>query len=222
MEQSGYVAQLVEWVNSLSPSAAQFWGAVVGVGGGLTAILTGAFVNAVLNRRRDDRLRGLEGRAVAAAIRGELSCMKLSIQDLLPIWREGQSIFSEAAKRRAAVPGGADDPVDAREYARLPPADHLIYEAIAPRLGSLGSDLAGAITVIYTNYRVRSEIFDQPFQILSTDLPMHFAEQIAWGEKFCTDCADIERFLMEFEKTGKSASLAAEIRKAREDGPKTP
>ncbi len=40
----------IEWINTLSPSAAQFWGAVVGVGGGLTAILIGALVNAVLRR----------------------------------------------------------------------------------------------------------------------------------------------------------------------------
>lgn len=42
----------VAWVNSLSPSAAQFWGAAFGVGGGLTAILLGAFFNAIVNLTR--------------------------------------------------------------------------------------------------------------------------------------------------------------------------
>ena len=76
---------IFEWVNTLDPGEAQFWGAVVGVGGGLSAILMGALFNAFLNRRRDDRLRDTEGRAVAAAIRGELASMKLSIATLLPI-----------------------------------------------------------------------------------------------------------------------------------------
>ncbi len=58
----------MEWVNALSPSAAQFWGHVVGVGGGLIAILMGALVNAALNRSRDNRLRDQEARAVAAAL----------------------------------------------------------------------------------------------------------------------------------------------------------
>ncbi len=197
----------IEWVNTLSPSAAQFWGAVVGVGGGLTAILIGALVNAVLNRRRDDRLRDIEGRAVAAAIRGELASMKLSIADLLPIWKEGERMFSTVRSQQHSMPGGTGASIDASEYAKLPPFHATIFEANASRLGLLGSDLAGVVTVVYTNYRVRSEIFKQPFEIKAKDLPKHFAEQIKWGKKFCEHSGDIERFLIEFEKTGRSASL---------------
>ncbi len=210
----------IEWVNTLSPSAAQFWGAVVGVGGGLTAILMGALFNAFLNRLRDDRLRELEGRAVAAAIRSELATMKLSIADLLPIWEEGEDVFSTVRRQQAGFPGGVGAPIDATEYAKLPPYQATIFEAYASRLGLLGSDLAGVVTVVYTNYRVRSEIFKQPFEIKARDLPEHFAQQIKWGKKFCEHSGDIERFLIEFEKTGRSASLAveaAEFRRKQQD-----
>ena len=207
----------IEWVNTLSTSAAQFWGAVVGVGGGLTAILIGALVNAGLNRRRDDRLRDTERRAVAAAIRGELASMKISIADLLPIWEEGERVFSTVRSQQASFPGGIGAPINANEYAQLPPSHASIFEANASRLGLLGSDLAGAVTIVYTNYRVRSEVFKQSFEIMAKDLPEHFAQQIEWGKKFCEDCGDIERFLIEFEKTGRSASLAAEIRRKQQD-----
>ena len=214
-----------EWINTLNPSAAQFIGAAVGVGGGLAAILTGALVNAGLNRRRDDRLRDIEGRAVAAAIRGELTSMKLSIADLLPIWKEGEHVFSEISTQQHSFPGGIGAPIDANEYIRLPPSHATIFEANASRLGLLGSDLAGAVTIVYTNYRVRSEIFRQPFEIMAKDLPEHFAHQIEWGKKFCEHSGDIERFLIEFEKTGRSASLAveaAEFRRKQQDERKSP
>ena len=207
----------IEWVNTLSPSAAQFWGAVVGVGGGLTAILMGALFNAFLNRLRDDRLRELEGRAVAAAIRSELATMNLSIADLLPIWEEGEDLFSALRKQQAGIPGGVGAPIDATEYAKLPSYQATIFEAYASRLGLLGSDLAGIVTVVYTNYRVRGEIFKQPIEMMAKDLPEHFARQIEWGKKFCKDCGDIERFLIEFKNTGKSASLAAEKRLKQQD-----
>lgn len=205
----------IEWVNTLSPSAAQFWGAVVGVGGGLTAILIGALVNAALNRRRDNRLRDIEGRAVAAAIRGELSSMKISIAELLPIWKTGERMFSTVRRQQASFPGGIGAPIDANEYAKLPPFHATIFEANASRIGLLGSDLAGAVTVVYTNYQVRSEIFEQSFEMMAEDLPEHFTQQIAWGKKFCKDCGDMERFLIEFETTGRSPALAAEATEFR-------
>ncbi len=212
----------IEWVNTLSPSAAQFWGAVVGVGGGLTAILIGALVNADLNRRRDDRLRDIEGRAVAAAIRGELASMKLFIVDRLPKWKEGEHEFNAVRIRQAGFPGGIGAPIDASDFAKLPRFHPTIFEANASRLGLLGSDLAGAVTVVYSNYRVRGEIFKQSLEMMPKDLPEHFAQQIEWGKKFCKDSGDIERFLIEFEKTGRSASLAAEsaeIRRKQQDEP---
>ena len=205
----------IEWVNTLSPNAAQFLGAVVDVGGGLTAILIGVLANAALNRRRDDRLRDIEGRAVAAAIRGELSSMKISIADLLPIWKEGERMFSTVRSQQSSMPGGIGAPIDANKYAKFPPFHAMIFEANASRLGLLGSDLAGAVTVVYTNYRVRGEIFKQPFEMMAKDLPEQFAQQIVWGKKFYEDCGDMERFPIEVETTGRSASLAAEAAEFR-------
>lgn len=193
----------MEWVNALSPSAAQFWGSVVGVGGGLTAILTGAFVNAALNRRRDNRLRDQEARAVAAALRGELASIRISIADLLPVWKEGEREFREIISR---LPDESSDSehVNAAEYARLPPSHVPIFEANAPKLGLLGSNLAGACSVLYTNYRVRAVEFEEPLNIKATDLPVHYSMQIKWGDTFCMDCEEFERLLTKFEKTGKS------------------
>ncbi len=81
--------------------------------------------------------------------------------------------------------------------------------------------MAGAVTVVYSNYRVRGEIFNQSLEMMLKDLPEHFAQQIEWGTKFCEGCGDIERFLIEFEKAGRSASLAAEIRRKQQEEQKT-
>ena len=59
-------------IASLPESSAAFLGALAGVGGGLLAILAGAFANAHLNRRRDDRLRIVEIVAVTNALVAEL------------------------------------------------------------------------------------------------------------------------------------------------------
>jgi hypothetical protein len=51
---------------------AAFVGALIGSSIGLVALLLGALFNAELNRRRDDRLRREDRRAVATALRAEL------------------------------------------------------------------------------------------------------------------------------------------------------
>ena len=75
-----FAAVRIYWPEIIAqpPSAAAFLGALVGAGGGLLAIIIGALLNAELNRRRDDRLRREEGRALALALRGEM----LSIADV--------------------------------------------------------------------------------------------------------------------------------------------
>ena len=54
------------------PSAAAFLGALAGAGGGLLAIILGALLNAELNRRRDDRLRDEERKAVAVEAQADM------------------------------------------------------------------------------------------------------------------------------------------------------
>ena len=63
------------WLEDLSGGAANFVGSFTGAAVGLIAILIGALFNAHLNRRRDDRLRRLEARAAATALRAELSAV---------------------------------------------------------------------------------------------------------------------------------------------------
>jgi hypothetical protein len=61
-----------EWLSKLPPGSATFVGALTGSSFGLIAILIGAFVNASLNRGRDDRLRDEERIAVASMLYAEL------------------------------------------------------------------------------------------------------------------------------------------------------
>jgi hypothetical protein len=72
-----------KWLGALPPSSASFLGTMTGSALGLVALLIGALFNALLNRRRDDRIRNHEGRSVAAALRAELR-------------REGRSLVDNA------------------------------------------------------------------------------------------------------------------------------
>lgn len=53
-------------------------GSVLGIVGGFVAIVIGALFNAWATRRRDDRLREQEARALADALQGELSAVLAS------------------------------------------------------------------------------------------------------------------------------------------------
>jgi hypothetical protein len=61
-----------DWVATLPSGSASFLGSLVGSGIGLIALLIGAFVNASLNRRRDERLREEDRLAVASTLYAEL------------------------------------------------------------------------------------------------------------------------------------------------------
>jgi hypothetical protein len=75
-----------EWLQSLSRGAATFIGSLTGSAIGLIALLFGALYNARLNRKRDDRLRQVDTRGVAAALQAELrsvcAALKLNAEDL--------------------------------------------------------------------------------------------------------------------------------------------
>jgi hypothetical protein len=58
-----------QWLHDLSPGQATFLGWMVG----FFTVVGGALLNAYLNRRRDDRLRQEDRRAVATALRAELA-----------------------------------------------------------------------------------------------------------------------------------------------------
>jgi hypothetical protein len=64
-----------QWLHDLSPGQATFLGWVVG----FVTLVGGALLNSWLNRKRDDRLRREDQRAVATALRAELVTLSLSI-----------------------------------------------------------------------------------------------------------------------------------------------
>ena len=78
---AGALSNYWDVIESLPESSAAFLGALVGVGGGLVAILAGAFANAGLNRKRDDRLRNAEIDAVTNALVAELMTVQSFSRD---------------------------------------------------------------------------------------------------------------------------------------------
>jgi hypothetical protein len=72
---------VIEWLEGLKGGAPAAVGSLVGSSIGLVALVLGALFNAHLNRKRDDRLRRLETRSVAAAIRAELACIESTLRE---------------------------------------------------------------------------------------------------------------------------------------------
>jgi hypothetical protein len=73
---------MFEWLSAQSPSVATFLGTLMGSSLGLVALLIGAFVNASLNRARDDRLRREEARSIISALTGELTGIRVAFGGL--------------------------------------------------------------------------------------------------------------------------------------------
>jgi hypothetical protein len=65
------------WVGDLKQGQAT----VLGLAGGFFTLVVGALINAGLNRRRDDRLRREDQRAVATALRAELEGLRRTLSD---------------------------------------------------------------------------------------------------------------------------------------------
>src|SRR4051794_8523414 len=68
-----------DWLARLPSSSASFLGSLAGSGIGLIALLIGAFVNASLNRQRDNRLREEDRLAVASTLYAELKGIHRSL-----------------------------------------------------------------------------------------------------------------------------------------------
>jgi hypothetical protein len=75
------VSDFWQWLQTASQGQAIFVGTLVGSFFGLIALLLGALFNAELNRRRDDRLRTEEQRAVATALKAELEGLRRTLND---------------------------------------------------------------------------------------------------------------------------------------------
>jgi hypothetical protein len=75
-----------QFLRDTSPGQATFLGSVFG----FLALLCGAWANASFNRRRDDRLRREEQRAVATALRAELAgCKRALLKNIEDLSRTG-------------------------------------------------------------------------------------------------------------------------------------
>jgi hypothetical protein len=81
-----------------------FLGALTGSSLDLLAILIGALVNAHLNRRRDDRLRNHEVRALATALQAELKGLHRTLVHNAKEIREGEKQKKDEAERAIAIP----------------------------------------------------------------------------------------------------------------------
>jgi hypothetical protein len=74
------MAELLQWLEGLKGGAPTVIGALVGSVIGFAAIVLGALFNARLNRLRDDNLRRVETRAIAAALRAELAGIRETLK----------------------------------------------------------------------------------------------------------------------------------------------
>ena len=112
---------------------------------GLTALIIGALFNSHLNRRRDDRQRAEEAKAVAAALYGEI----------LPLRREVALLARIVAKTHFAE-GLQTNPTlkfDETLLERNTLTDPLLYRSLASKLGLLEPELVLAITSFHANYQ---------------------------------------------------------------------
>src|SRR5215471_19248105 len=72
-QENAHFSTFWKWLQTAPQGQATFVGALTGSFLGLVALLLGALFNAHLNRKRDDRLRREDQRAVASALRTELA-----------------------------------------------------------------------------------------------------------------------------------------------------
>jgi hypothetical protein len=112
---------------------------------GLIALIVGALFNSHLNRRRDDRQRAEEAKAVAAALYGEI----------LPLRREVAQLAKIVAKTHFAEGLQANPTLkfDETLLERNTLTDPLLYRSLATKLGLLEPELVLAITSFHANYQ---------------------------------------------------------------------
>jgi hypothetical protein len=89
------LSDLWQRLHDTSPGQPTFLGALIG----FLALLGGALFNAWLNRRRDDRLRREEQRAVATALRAELAGCREILLANAAAWNE----WCDALRKRSTA-----------------------------------------------------------------------------------------------------------------------
>jgi hypothetical protein len=114
------------------------WQAGLGALLGFLALMAAALWNFHLNRRRDAALRAEEAVSVAAALYGEIVLLR-----------------HEAARLARAVANMENNPdrtIDRHFVAAQTLSEPILYKALAPKIGSLSTDLVLAITEFHKNF----------------------------------------------------------------------
>jgi hypothetical protein len=116
-----------QWLHDLSPGQATFLGWMVG----FFTVVGGALLNAHLNRKRDDRLRREEQRAVATALRAELAGFRRALLTNI-----------QALEKGGPTPGARAVTPDLAYAVRIGP--HMI-----PKLGLLDEETIDKVVNAY-------------------------------------------------------------------------
>lgn len=117
------------WIGTLPQGSATFLGTLMGSSLGLIAILIGAFVNAALNRRRDDRLRDHERLALASALYAELVGSQRALRE------SGESLVSR--------------PVEAGEGFLVPAPAIKLFPEMIPKMGLFDAETIRKVMEAY-------------------------------------------------------------------------
>lgn len=163
----------MEWLEGLKGGAPTVIGALVGSLIGFLTLVLGALFNAHLNRKRDDRLRQLETRGVAVALRAELAGI-------------AESLTENSKKLR-------DDPPTSNESFFIPDLAHSVrmFQELASKVGLLGDTLI--ITEVVSAYVVIDQYCEtllMPGGRLGTNMPEH-RRIIAMPHQRAASVADI-------------------------------
>jgi len=128
------------WLQGLSPGSASFLGSFTGASVGLFALLIGALFNAHLCRRRDERLRRIEARAAATALRAELSGINQALM---------QNIANTETQRPPS--GGGYYVPDLSQGIRA-------YPHVLPKIGLFDSETIRLVLVAYAVVEQHCEV----------------------------------------------------------------
>lgn len=134
---------LLIWAESLKGGAPQLLGSLIGSFLGLLSILAGAYFNACLNRRRDDRLAENERTAVEAALYNEIEHLQKALV------RAGLWVAQAETSRADKRPLVKFDK-EFLDFVYLPDFD--LYAKLSGQVGRLSPACAADVVVFYTEY----------------------------------------------------------------------
>ena len=118
---------------------------------GLVAATFGALLNSYLGRKRDDRLRELEAKSVAAALYGEVLSIRNNIADTANM--VGIAYFQSGLRAKP------DWKFDERLVERVSFEDPKLYYALAPKIGLLPPQVILQLAEFHASYQAVRQWF---------------------------------------------------------------